>query len=94
MPMSQALGRPRREPGVLAQHAGDATVLLHPATGFSFTLNDVGSRAWELCDGTRTVTEMAALLSLEFDAETETIDADVRPLIEEFIREQLVTLVH
>ncbi|MCX6020381.1 MAG: PqqD family protein [Chloroflexi bacterium] len=91
--MSQTTGRPRRQSGVLAQHAGDATVLLHPTTGYYFTLNDVGSRTWELCDGTHTVTEMAALLSLEFDAEPETIDADVRTLIEEFVREQLVTLV-
>lgn len=48
-----------------------------------YSLNDTGSRIWELIDGTNSVEQIAAKIAEEFDV---TIDA-ARADVEEFIAE-------
>ena len=57
-----------------------------------FSLDEVGSRVWRMCDGQHTVREIALTLSREYDANAETIDRDVRALLDELSREQLLHL--
>ena len=48
-------------------------------------LNPVGSRIWELCDGRRSVREIAAAIVGEFDVDPATAERDAA----EFVREML-----
>jgi hypothetical protein len=82
--------RPRRIDTVLAQSAGDATVLLSIEDGQYYALNEVGARAWEQCDGTRDLSEIARALHLEFDAPLSQIEADILELLSDLEGAKLV----
>ncbi|NUO62570.1 MAG: PqqD family protein [Gemmatimonadaceae bacterium] len=73
--------RPRRNPRVLTQRAGELVVLLDPDSGEYFSLDDVGGRIWELCDGTRTIGEIAVAIGEEYDADPAAIEADAAELL-------------
>ena len=82
--------RPRPRVGVLAQTTADTTIVLDPETGAYFTLDEVGSRVWKLCDGSRTVAQIVAAICDEYDvAEAEALD-DVSGLVAELERERLL----
>jgi coenzyme PQQ biosynthesis protein PqqD len=82
--------RPTQRAGVLAQQADDELVLLDVQAGSYFALNEVGARVWELCDGSRSVAEIVGALGVEFDAPHGTIENDVRELLEDLARDELV----
>ena len=84
---------PAKAPGVLAQQLDpkEATlVLLHPKSGQYFTLEAVGQRVWELCDGKRTISEIAAAIAAEYDEAPDVIVDDVQALVKELMDAQLV----
>ena len=83
--------RPRRRDDVLAQAAGDTVILLTPDSGEYFTLNEVGGRIWELSDGSRTVTEIVALLAEEYEAPPDEIQTDALDVLSQLAQERLVT---
>jgi hypothetical protein len=73
--------QPRRREGVLAQRVDQTTVLLDPRPGEYFSLDEVGSRIWDLCDGTRTPAAIAEVICEEYDAGPATVQADVLELL-------------
>jgi hypothetical protein len=81
---------PRRAERVLARQGEGVLILLDPDDGSYYTLDEVGSRIWELCDGTRSTAEIAAILSEEFDAAPETIRADLLELVADLSDQNLV----
>lgn len=81
---------PRRREGVLAQHVMDKVVLLDPANGQYYALDEVSGRIWELCDGEHSVAELSSVISREFDAPAEVITADVLELLDDLAGEQLL----
>jgi coenzyme PQQ biosynthesis protein PqqD len=82
--------RPLRQEGVIAQEAQGQTVLLRLDDGGFYALDEVGAAIWELCDGTRSVVEIVATLSEQFDAPESTIRADVLEFVEELHDERLL----
>lgn len=82
--------RPAQRDQVLSQRVPDALVLLDAKGGSYFSLDEVGARVWELCDGSRSVADVVTLLADEFDAPIDTIRADVLELLEELASESLV----
>ncbi len=84
---------PQRRSGVLAQpvKAGDPTlVLLNPRSGQYYTLEAVGTRIWELCDGKRTIADIAAVLGGEYEESPDIIVSDVVELVKELMDEELL----
>jgi hypothetical protein len=84
---------PARSPGVLAQQLEqtDSTlVLLHPRSGEYFTLEAVGRRVWQLCDGKRTIAEIAASIAEEYEEAPGVITSDVLELVKELMDAELV----
>lgn len=81
---------PTRSARIVARRAAETVVLLDPANGEYFTLDDVGGRVWELCDGSRNIEEIAQALALEYDATVERIRADVLELLGELGESDLV----
>ncbi|HWE60689.1 MAG TPA: PqqD family protein [Chloroflexota bacterium] len=89
MPIDRA-STPRRNEQVISQSFEDTLLLLHPTTGEYYSLDEVGGRVWELCDGTRSVAQVIATIDEEFDAPMAEIAADVLELLGELADEQLV----
>ena len=63
------------------QVEGDA-VLLDIESGEYFALNDVGGLVWDLCDGSRSVADVAELISAEFEVDKSTALTDALDLLE------------
>ena len=80
----------KRKSQVLAKKASEDMVLLDIDSGEYYALNSVGSRVWELCDGTRSVSEVISAIAIEFEAPLETVRTDVIDLLSELAEEHLV----
>ena len=82
--------RPQRSDQVMVQESAGTLLLFDVDDGEYFALNDVGRSLWALCDGTRSIAALASVLSAEYDAPLETIEADVLALVRELSEERLV----
>lgn len=82
--------RPKRSQDVIAQQGSNAMLLLNMVDGSYYSLNEVGGRIWELCDGTRTVAELISTLAIEYDAPTQTLEVDILELLEGLRSKDLV----
>jgi coenzyme PQQ synthesis protein D (PqqD) len=82
--------RPAHAESVLAQRSGDSLVLLSPQSGHYYTLDEVGARVWELCDGSRSVDDVVASVHAEYDAPLDVIRSDVLELLEDLRVEHLL----
>ena len=80
---SEAAARPAREAAVAWRVIDGEAVMVVPATGKVHTLNRVGTRFWELVDGSRSVEAIAEAVAAEFDAPAEQIARDCRGFAEE-----------
>ena len=81
---------PKRREGVAAQVADGEAVLLDIEGGGYFCLNPVGSRIWELCDGTRSTAEIVSVICDEFDVAEDVATADIHEILDELEEEKLV----
>lgn len=81
---------PKRKERILKQTAAGTVVLLTVDDGQYYALDGVGGRIWELCDGSRTVSEIAAILCDEYEATAETIEGDLHELLTDLANENLV----
>ena len=82
--------RPSRSQQVLAQPNAESLILLNPEDGQYYTLDEVGARVWELCDGSRAVTEVVSTIYAEYDAPLAAIQGDVVELLDDLTRENLL----
>ena len=82
--------RLQRRQNILKQEAAGTVVLLNMDDGRYFALDEVGGRVWDLCDGSRTLSEIAAILAEEYEAPAETIERDLAELINDLTNEDLV----
>ena len=78
---------------VLKQEAAGTVVLLDLDGGRYYALDGAGGRAWELCDGQRKVSEIAAIILGEYDAAGDNIEHDLTGLFTELANENLVDAV-
>jgi coenzyme PQQ synthesis protein D (PqqD) len=88
--MLDAQRRLARREQVIFQQVDGKQVLLNLADGQYYALDEVGSRIWSLCDGTRVVADVVAVLCDEFDAAPATIESDARELLADLLDAQLV----
>ena len=75
---------------ILEQEAAGTVVLLTLDGGQYYALEGTGGRAWELCNGHRTVSEIAAILASEYDATPGNIASDLVALFTDLANENLV----
>lgn len=80
----------RRKEQVLTQSVSDTQVLFDLDSGQYYSLNEVGGRLWQLCDGSHSVSEVISALCDEFEASPEMIESDVLELLRELECEALV----
>jgi coenzyme PQQ biosynthesis protein PqqD len=70
---------------------GEALIVLADS-GEVTVLNDVGSRIWELADGSRSVAEIVEAIVSEYDTTPEQAEADVRSFVHELVENQMLVL--
>ena len=82
---------PQRKDQVIAQKASKDFLLFNMDDGNYYSLNEVGCRIWELCDGTRSVAELVESLSAEYDVSSEVLAKDVVDILDELERGKLIS---
>jgi hypothetical protein len=83
---------PKRVPQVIAQKASNDWLLFNMEDGQYFSLNDIGGRIWELCDGSHSVPQLVAALAAEYDAPPAVLEKDIVELLEGFKNGKLLTV--
>ncbi len=78
---------------VLSQEVNGETVLLDLQGECYFSLNEVGTRIWQLLQGGSSVGEALDALSDEYDVSREQLEIDVGELLDKLSEAGLVTLV-
>ena len=76
----------RRRPDALWRRSLDAVLVLAAGADEPVPLTGTGPAVWELLAEPCTVPQLAAVLSEGFDAEPATVEADLRPMIDELVR--------
>jgi hypothetical protein len=84
------LRRPRRRERVLVSRISDRVALFDVDVGTYYGLNDVGGRIWELCDGSRQLHDVVAVIREEYDAPAELVETDVAELLADLASENLI----
>ena len=82
--------RLQRRQNILKQEAAGTVVLLNMDDGRYFAMDEVGGRVWDLCDGSRTLSAITAILAEEYEAPAATIARDLAELINALTNEELV----
>jgi hypothetical protein len=73
---------PKRGAQVIAQKAANDLLLFNIDDGNYYSLNEIGSRIWELCDGNHSVSQLVGVLAAEYNAPNEDLEKDVAELLE------------
>jgi len=73
---------PKRMEQVIAQKASNDFLLFNMDDGNYYSLNDIGGRIWELCDGNHSVSQLVAAIAAEYDASAEVLEKDIVELVE------------
>ena len=69
----------------LTKKVANETVVLHIKSGNYYSLNEVGSRFWELCDGKTDIKAIRKSLSHEFSTPEKRLDKDLSPFIDQML---------
>lgn len=84
---------PRKSQRIAAREVdGKAVVVVLDARKLH-TLNPVGTRVFELCDGTRDVSAIAGLVAQEFEVDANTAQRDAIAFLSQLIAEGAVEVV-
>jgi hypothetical protein len=82
--------RPCRRLDVQTHVLWEEILLYAPATETAFALNPSAKAIWELCDGTRTISEIGRQLRTSYALSEQELVADVTKAVAEFIRHGLL----
>lgn len=67
-------------------------VILNLDSGIYYSLNEVGTKVWGLCDGSNGVRDITAAIVEEFEVQEEIAQKDILELISDLLTEGLVTI--
>jgi len=81
---------PKQATRIVAQQAAGQWVLLDVSTGQYYGLDQIGGRIWQLCDGIRSVRQIAEVVCDEYDAAGQSVEDDVAGLVSELVGESLL----
>ncbi len=80
-----------RHPRTASRVFNGEAVIISPAENVVRMLNPVGSRIWELCDGSRTIDQIATVLTEEFEVDRVHARQSVATFVTELAAKDLVT---
>lgn len=74
----------KRNPTILWRELDGEAVLLSPAAGCSYSLNQVGTMIWKLLDGAHTLEEIASAICDEYEVDYDQAAQDVQHILYDF----------
>ncbi|MBN1999190.1 pyrroloquinoline quinone biosynthesis peptide chaperone PqqD [candidate division KSB1 bacterium] len=83
---------PKKDKRTASRVIDNEAVVVLTHTSVVHTLNDIGTRIWELCDGSKTVNDIIQALSGEFDADTDQIGNDTIEFLTELEKKEMIVL--
>lgn len=83
--------RPVHSSSVAARVYGSDAVIISPDEAMVRMLNPTATRIWQLADGSRSVEEIVAALTSEFDVDSAQARQSVERLLTELSEKQLIT---
>jgi len=84
--------RPAPHPQVAARVVDGSAVIVLADGGEVNVLNPVGTRIWELCDGARSVRQIAESIASEFDVTAERALQDTEEFLGQLLQSNAVEL--
>ena len=85
-----AIRKPLRRERVLATRVEDQLALFDVDVGSYYGLDEVGGRVWELCDGSRELSDLVAVIGDEYDAPLDVVASDLKELLADLASENLI----
>jgi hypothetical protein len=76
--------------GVVREAFDDEVVIINLDSGTYYSLNGSGVAVWTTIENGATLDRIVTVVAARYEAETTTIEADVRQLIERLLTEQLI----
>jgi len=83
---------PKRHPDTAFRIFDGEAVIISPTQNMVRMLNPTGSRIWELADGSRSIAEIAAILTEEFEVRPEHAPKSARDFVLALVERDLMTL--
>jgi hypothetical protein len=90
--MNLAEKYPVLHPQVAARIIGGEAVIVLPENSQVNVLNEVGSRIWELIDGTRSVDEITEIIVAEYEVTVRQAELDTDEFIQELVENKMLVL--
>ncbi|MCK6625112.1 MAG: PqqD family protein [Anaerolineae bacterium] len=84
--------KPQHNPNATHQTVGEEAIIINLVSGAYYSLNDTGTKFWELLDGQRTIADCARLIAAEYEVEAGVVEADLLELAADFKQEGLIVL--
>ena len=75
---------------VVTQAGAGRVILFQSETATFFSLDEIGSLVWSLCDGAHSISEIVNRLTSQYDASMETVQGDMMDLLSEMTAKKLL----
>ena len=82
--------KPKRSESVSWRMVEGEGVLLHLKTGAYYSLNEVASRIWELCNGKNSTEQIRSTVCAEYRSEKNHVTKDVDHFLAKLLKEKLI----
>lgn len=82
--------KPLQNTDTAVRKIDDVFYVMHPDTSELHNFNDVATRVWELVDGQRTVAEIAAVITDEYEVEPAVAEADILAFLDELLQKDII----
>ena len=83
----------RQNPVIAWREIDSEAVLVDPRTGRIRVLNHTGTVVWNICGEARTMAEICALVTGEFEVSPQEALEDIRSFIEECVAKDLIHVI-
>lgn len=83
---------PRQNPDNAVREIDGSVFIMNPDTSELHQLNEVGARVWQLCQGDRSVADIAGVIEAEYDVAGDRAQADVLEFLDQLAAKGLVEI--
>jgi len=80
----------QKHPDAASRNYDGEAFIVVPGLGEYNILNPIGTRVWDLIDGKRGISEIARVISDEYDVAQDAAEADVRSFVEDLRQHKML----
>ncbi len=92
MSLVHAVSYPARVEATAFRIIEGEAVILNLDSGIYYSLNAVGSKVWNLCDGSQSIRDIATAICAEFEVEREGAEKDILEVMDDLLKEGLIRI--